>query len=239
MTLPPEYAWAPEEARATRTLTPSKASSAREQSPHRAHFQVSRPPRGAHLKDSERDASHAHEVIEHWRRRKRGVLHAATLAAVALTMAGCNPPERSSDPNARVGGSLTSMDYEPTDTFVRPVYVNGRGGDSAGTGGSTVLSAISLPQRWHPGLTVHVRWRRCARGTFYVPGVPQNEGCRWVEKDVPAHPYTYVGRTWLHIFADDEVLVIPSMKGPNHPDYPGAESPYKSFNKRRGIGRDE
>ena len=238
MTLPPEYAWAPEDARATRTLTPSKASPAREQAPHCAHFQVSRRPMSAHLKDSERDASHAHEVIKHWRRRKRGVLHAATLAAVALTMAGCNPPERSSDPNARVGGSLTSMDYEPTDTYVDVVYVNGRGGDSAGTGGSTVLSAISLPQRWHPGLTVRVKWRRC-RAFYADRPETEEEACRWIEKDVPVHPYTYVGRTWLHIFADDEVLVIPSMKGPNHPDYPGAEFPYKNFYERRGIGRDE
>jgi len=166
-------------------------------------------------------------------------MHIAALAAVVLTLTSCKPPERSSDPNARVGGSLTSMDYEPTDTFVRPVYVDGRGGDSAGTGGSTVLGAISLPQRWHPGLTVNVRWRRCARGTFYIPGVPQDEGCRWVEKDVPVHPYTYVGITWLHIFADDQVLVIPAMLGPRHPDYPGARPPYKNFYERRGIGRDE
>jgi len=170
---------------------------------------------------------------------RRSAMHIAALAAVVLTLTSCKPAERSSDPNARVGGSLTSMDYESTDTFVRPVYVNGLGGDSAGTGGSTVLSAISLPQRWHPGLTVNVRWRRCARGTFYVPGVPQNEGCRWVEKNVPVHPYTYVGTTWLHIFADDQVLVIPAMLGPRHPDYPGAPPPYKNFYERRGIGRDE
>lgn len=160
------------------------------------------------------------------------------LAALACALAACKQPVDDVTDN-RVGGSLTSMDYEPTDTFVRPVYVNGRGGDSAGTGGSTVLSAISLPQRWHPGLTVHVKWRRCARGTYYIPGEPQDDGCRWVEKDVPVHPYTFVGRTWLHIFADDQVLVIPAMLAPGHPDYPGADSPYKSFNKERGIGRDE
>jgi len=165
-------------------------------------------------------------------------MHIAALAAVVLTLTSCKPPERSSDPNARVGGSLTSMDYEPTDTYVEFVYVNGRGGDIAGTGGSTVLGAISLPQRWHPGLTVHVKWRRC-RAFYADRPETEEEACRWIEKDVPVHPYTYVGRTWLHIFADDEVLVIPSMKGPNHPDYPGAESPYKSFNKRRGIGRDD
>jgi len=165
-------------------------------------------------------------------------MHIAALAAVVLTLTSCKPPERSSDPNARVGGSLTSMDYEPTDTFVRPVYVDGRGGDSAGTGGSTALGAISLPQRWHPGLTVRAKWRRC-RAFYADRPETEEEACRWVEKDVPVHPYTYVGRTWLHIFAVDEVLVIPSMKGPNHPDYPGAEFPYKNFNDRRGIGRDE
>ncbi len=196
-------------------------------------------PGSAHCMGTEPADASACTLMKSPSHLRRSAMHIAALAAVVLTLTSCKPPERSSDPNARVGGSLTSMDYEPTDTFVRPVYVNGMGGDSAGTGGSTVLSAISLPQRWHPGLTVNVKWRRCARGTFYVPGVPQNEGCRWVEKDVPVHPYTYVGTTWLHIFADDQVLVIPAMLGPGHPDYPGAESPYKSFNKRRGIGRDE
>jgi len=229
MTLPFEYRRAYADAPASRTFPPSDASADEERRQFCTHPQVSVRIEGAHLKGTERKATFAHAVIKHWRRRKRGVLHVATLAVVALTMAGCKPTERSSHPTARVGGSLTSMDYEPTDTFVRPVYVDGRGGDSAGTGGSTALGAISLPQRWHPGLTVNVRWRRCARGTFYIPGVPQNEGCRWVEKDVPVHPYTYVGITWLHIFADDQVLVIPAMLGPGHPDYPGAESPLQEL----------
>ena len=225
-----ETAWLPEEAKVT--VGVQRVSRALD-----AHCLTT--PGSTHCMRTGLADSNACALVKPRSHHRRGAMHIAALAAVVLTLTSCKPPERSSDPNARVGGSLTSMDYEPTDTFVRPVYVNGLGGDSAGTGGSTVLSAISLPQRWHPGLTVNVRWRRCARGTFYIPGVPQNEGCRWVEKDVPVHPYTYVGRTWLHIFADDEVLVIPSMKGPNHPDYPGAESPYKSFNKRRGIGRDD
>jgi len=138
----------------------------------------------------------------------------------------------------RFSTSLTSMDYEPTDTFVQPVYVDGGGGDSAGTGGSTVLSAFALPVRWHPGLTVRVKWRRC--NAFYADR-PQTEeqACRWVEKDVPVHPYTDVGSTIVHLFADDQVLVIPGMLGPRHEDYPGAPPPYKNFYKKRGIGHDE
>lgn len=138
----------------------------------------------------------------------------------------------------RFSTNLTSMDYEPTDTFVQPVYVDGGGGDSAGTGGSTVLSAFALPVRWHPGLTVRVKWRRC--NAFYADR-PQTEeqACRWVEKDVPVHPYTYVSSTNVHLFADDQVLVIPGMLGPRHADYPGAPPPYKNFYEERGIGHDD
>lgn len=138
----------------------------------------------------------------------------------------------------RFSTSLTSMDYEPTDTFVQPVYVDGGGGDSAGTGGSTVLSAFALPVRWHPGLTVRVKWRRC--NAFYADR-PQTEeqACRWVEKDVPVHPYTDVSSTNVHLFADDQVLVIPAIMSPRHEDYAGAPHPYKNFYKKRGIGHDE
>jgi len=233
-----EYSRAAENTTATRVHAPSEGSLDSEQAPVFAHFQVPMRPEKAHLKNIEREESCGHAVIEYWRRRKHDALHAAAFAVTALTMAGCTPTERSSDPNARIGGSLTSMDYEPTDTFVRPVYVNGLGGDSAGTGGSTALGAISLPQRWHPGLTVRVTWRRC-RAFYADRPETEEEACRWIEKDVPVHPYTYVGITWLHIFADDQVLVVPAMLGPRHPDYPGARPPYKNFYERRGIGRDE
>jgi len=138
-----------------------------------------------------------------------------------------------------IGSNLTSMDYEPTDTFVQPVYVNGQGGDSAGTGGSTMLGVLTLPARWHPGLTVRVKWRRCDRNLDYVPGEPKDKGCRWIEKDVAVQPYTYVAETWLHIFEDDEVLVIPGALYPGDPDYPGAGHPYKDFYERRGVGEHE
>ncbi|MGM3253345.1 DUF3304 domain-containing protein, partial [Escherichia coli] len=76
--------------------------------------------------------------------------------------------------------------------------------------------------RWYPGLTVRVKWRRCEAGTENVPDEPVDEGCRWVEKDVPVQPYTYVAETWLHILESDEVLVIPSALFPSDADYPGA-----------------
>ncbi len=161
------------------------------------------------------------------------------LLIVTVALCGCARAEKAYEPPKCIGSNLTSMDYEPSDTYVRPVYVNGKGGDSAGTGGSTMLGVLSLPTRWYPGLMARVKWRRCGRNLDYVPGEPKDKGCRWVEKDVPVQPYTYVAETWVHIFEDDEVLVIPSALFPSDPDYPGASFPYKNFNEKRGIGEHE
>ncbi len=163
----------------------------------------------------------------------------ALLLIVTVALCACARADKAYEPPKYIGSNLTSMDYEPTDTFVRPVYVNGKGGDSAGTGGSTMLGVLSLPTRWYPGLMARVKWRRCEAGTEYVPGEPEDEGCRWVEKVVPVQPYTYVAETWLHIFENDEVLVIPSALFPSDQDYPGASFPYKNFNEKRGIGENE
>ncbi|MDR2958100.1 MAG: DUF3304 domain-containing protein [Stenotrophomonas sp.] len=173
------------------------------------------------------------------RSQLRPVLIRAWLLVAAAALCACARADKAGEPPAYIGSNLTSMDYEPTDTFVRPVYVNGKGGGRASTGASTMLGVLSLPARWHPGLTVRVKWRRCERNLDYVPGEPKDKGCRWVEKDVPVQPYTYVAETWLHILESDEVLVIPSALFPSDADYPGARYPYKNFIKKRGIGEHE
>ncbi|HEX8588777.1 DUF3304 domain-containing protein [Pseudomonas sp.] len=120
------------------------------------------------------------------------------------------------------GSSVTPMDHDMSDTFVRPVYVDGHWVGAAGTGGSTVAGALSLPAPWHPGLTVRVKWRRCE---------PYGKNCRWNEKHVLVHPYDYTARTWLHILENDDVLIIPSGMWPRHDDYPGPKFPQKNFYK--------
>jgi hypothetical protein len=132
------------------------------------------------------------------------------------------------------GSSVTPMDHEPSDTFVRPVYVNGSWVGAAGTGGSTVAGALSLPAPWHPGLTVRVKWRRCFRFDKANP-VPDSEACKWSEKNVLVHPYDHTGSAHLHILENDDVLIIPSMMFPRHPDYPGPGLPTKNFHTKKGI----
>lgn len=134
------------------------------------------------------------------------------------------------DPDARFGTGVTPMDHDPSDTFVRNVFVDGVWVGDAGTGGSTVC-CLTLPVRWHEGLQAKVRWERCDRFDRNNP-VPDEKACKWHEKMVPIHPYDEVGMAWLHIVSDEEVLIIPSMLGPGHPDYPGPDLPEKDFFKR-------
>ncbi|SEQ24468.1 Protein of unknown function [Pseudomonas sp. NFACC02] len=137
------------------------------------------------------------------------------------------PPEPPPKPRY-FGTAVSPMDHERSDTFVRPVYVNGGWVSAAGPGGSTVTGALSLPMPWHPGLTVRVKWRRCQ---------PYGKNCRWIEKDVLVHPYDHSGGTNLHILENDDVLIIPTMLAPNNPDYPGPGYPEKNFYARKGISK--
>jgi hypothetical protein len=145
------------------------------------------------------------------------------------------PPEPPPKPRY-FGTAVTPMDYEKSDTYVQPVYVNGGGVGEAGTGGSTTYGALSLPAIWHPGLTVRVKWRRCE--AFYRDNPKsESEACHWTEKDVLVHPYDHSGGTNLHILENDDVLIIPTMLAPNHPDYPGPGYPEKNFDTRKGISK--
>jgi hypothetical protein len=149
-------------------------------------------------------------------------------AALLASLVACAPREPLHGPNDTFASSVTAMDHDPSDTFVPTVYVNGRWVGEASMGGGIVADGISLPYKWRPGLTAVVKWERCDRFDPKHP-VPDEQACRWTEKVVPIHQYDDVGGTWLHILSDDQVLIIPSMLGPGHPDYPGPNLPTKDF----------
>jgi len=152
----------------------------------------------------------------------------ALLAALSLSLAACRPVEPPIDPNGTFGSSVTAMDYDPSDTYVPNVFVNGTWVGDGGRGGGIVLGGITLPNRWRTGLTAVVRWQRCVRFDPKHP-LPEEQVCHWTEKVVPIHRYDEVGQTWLHLLPGDEALIIPSMLAPGHPDYPGPDFPTKDF----------
>lgn len=155
---------------------------------------------------------------------------------IALSRYEKSPPVEPVVKTRYFGTSVTPMDHEASDTFVRPVYVDGGWVGAAGRGGGTVAGALSLPVSWHPGLTVRVKWRRCDRFYRHNP-IPDSEACHWTEKRVLVHPYDESGGTNVHILENDDVLIIPSMLSPRHPDYPGPHYPKKNFRLRKGISK--
>ena len=152
----------------------------------------------------------------------------ALICIAVLTSATAACGSKQPDPNAMFGSSVTAMDHDPSDTFVRNVYVDGTWVGEASTGGGTVLGGISLPYRWRPGLTAVVKWERCDRFDPDHP-VPDEEACRWTEKVVPIQKYGSIWTTWLHLLPNDEVLLIPSDTGPGGANYPGPDFPEKDF----------
>ncbi|MDR0183171.1 DUF3304 domain-containing protein [Lysobacter arvi] len=149
----------------------------------------------------------------------------AFVLIASLLLAACLPKEPEPDPNGSFGSSVSAMDHDPSDTFVRNVYVNGKWVGEASGGGGIVAGGISLPNRWRPGLTAVVKWERCE---------PYGKNCRWTEKVVPIQKYDEVGHTDLHILEGGQVLIIPTMLDPQHPDYPGPGYPTKDFFRNTG-----
>lgn len=166
-----------------------------------------------------------------------GVFWGVTVVLIGVARWGFMTPSEPVSTTRYFGNGVTPMDHDMSDTFVRPVFVNGSGIGAAGRGGGTSLGALSLPAPWHPGLTVRVKWRRCDRFDRNNP-VPDSEACRWTEKDVLVHPYSSTAGAWLHILENDEVLIIPTMLGPRHQHYPGPNYPKKNFRKRKESPND-
>ena len=160
--------------------------------------------------------------------RERAVIAVLRAVPLALLLVACVPSQPQHGPKDTFGSSVTAMDHDPSDTFVPTVYVNGRWVGEAGMGGGIVADGISLPYKWRPGLTAVVKWERCDRFDPKHP-VPDEQACRWTEKVVPIHQYDEVGHTDVHLLQGDQVLIIPTMLDPMHPDYPGPGYPTKDF----------
>jgi hypothetical protein len=113
------------------------------------------------------------------------------------------------------GADLTGIDHLADHLSVSNFSVNGTGGFQAGKGGSNVCCAV-LPEKWHPGLTAHVKWDVSDW---------KHGGGRSYEADVPVDQYAKVGHLWVHFLANGSVRIVMSDIGPYAPDYPGPHDP--------------
>ncbi|WP_312433568.1 DUF3304 domain-containing protein [Achromobacter sp.] len=139
-----------------------------------------------------------------------------TLALLLLLLTGCDAGQARQD---TIPAPLTGIDHLADHLSVQDFWVNGTSGHQAGGGGSEVC-CVSLPRKWHPGLTVVVGW-----------GVINWRDCTWEshERRVPVERYEKVGAIHVHFLAEGNVRVISSDVGPGiyqpNEDYPGPHDP--------------
>jgi hypothetical protein len=98
-----------------------------------------------------------------------------------------------------------------TGNYIYSASVNGAGGGNMsawGAGGASICCA-SIPRVWYPGMKVRVRWNMPVRGNDVIK-----------EKVVEVEKYDEPGSIYLHFFPNDEVRVVVTSLGPNHPDHP-------------------
>lgn len=114
--------------------------------------------------------------------------------------------------NAAMGG----VDHLADNLSVTDFWVNGAAGFQASDGNAGAPSPV-LPEKWHPGLTVHVVWD--VRDWEHDKGTTH-------EADVPVDPYTEDGGDVLvHFLANGTVRVVVSDLGPRAANYPGPHDP--------------
>jgi Protein of unknown function (DUF3304) len=135
----------------------------------------------------------------------------AVLTAIFLTACQARDSEET------VAVSITGLDHLAEHLSVQDFWVDGHHAHQAGRGGRQVCCA-SLPRKWHPGLSVTVRW-----------GVTnwRDHVYSMQERSVAVPQYDKVGRLWVHFLKDGSVKVFSANVGPGfyepNVEYPGPQ----------------
>jgi len=162
-------------------------------------------------------------------RRRPALWAAAALACLALQACSQSLPDR-------LGAPIEG--YSHTSAAINYFMVNGNGGPNIGPygGGGSQNCCVSLPRKWHPGLTVVVEWEKDPNTgpTVNLPPIGTDEyraayklhAAQYTRHRavVEVAPYEQLGLVNVHFLPCDQVKVAasPSYHGrPNHPyNYP-------------------
>ena len=144
-----------------------------------------------------------------------------------LSLQGCTPPKP-----VRLGTPIEG--YSHTSAAIHRFSVNGAGGPNLapyGYGGGQ-MCCVSLPVKWHPGLTVVVEWVKDPDPYAYADWPPLGtDGYRAAYKlhaakytrhraVVPVAPYERLGAIDVHFLPCNQVAVSAVAMLPGQPGYP-------------------
>ncbi|RQS37401.1 DUF3304 domain-containing protein [Burkholderia sp. Bp8992] len=168
------------------------------------------------------------------------VVRLAVFLAVFVTGAGCSRatdhavPQAGTaasevagpgDDDAGLGLKLNALNY--TDVPIGTFYVDGTwGGNVAariGSAGGGITCCVSVPQKWHPGLTVKVEWRN---DEMY-----KRDPNAVASRIVPIEQYGSFsdGYLWIVFFPGDRIKAYASPWLPGAPAFPeGLQAPNKA-----------
>ena len=132
------------------------------------------------------------------------------------------------DAAAKPEGTPVSISgYNYTNEGIQEFFVNAGWGGGLGIGeGGGMVCCIALPDKWTPGLTATVEWRRSDCGG----SGPGNERCpigkrpwappKTIKTTVPIEPYDRPNGAQVMFLPNDEVKIYVAPVYPEHPDHP-------------------
>ena len=147
------------------------------------------------------------------------------LIVASLAISACSRTNDSSETKAdddTMDLKLNALNY--TDIPIGVFYVNGTSGANVssriGSGGGTIICCVSLPKKWHPGLTVTVWWQ----DDILYKKDPKAMASR--EVAVEHYEYFSDGFLWVLFFPDDKIRIYASPWMPGFPAFPeGLQAP--------------
>lgn len=149
---------------------------------------------------------------------ERAAVRILGLALIALCGSGAcaqvSPETEHRSPNETFTAGIGIVNH--TDRYIYATAVNGAFGGHGHklNAGIANFCCVTLPERWHPGLTVKVDW-----------DMPEGSKHIYKSKIVDVEKYDEPGELYLHFFPDDTVRVVVTMwvgASPNHPIAPPA-----------------
>ena len=129
--------------------------------------------------------------------------------SLAIVIAGCAVGETRAQSNAMAPAQVGIVNH--TGNFIYSASIDGAGGGGMDSWGaeSANMCCASIPDVWHPGMKVIVRW-----------DMPEGHKHIVKEKIVEVERYDQPGSIYLNFFPNDEVRVVVSRVGPRNPAYP-------------------
>ncbi|MEA9993721.1 DUF3304 domain-containing protein [Pseudomonas sp. 10B1] len=159
-------------------------------------------------------------------RRVPVFLGAAVLAGIALQACSKAPPDR-------LGAPIEG--YNHTSAAINHFDVNGNGGPNIGPfgGGGSQMCCVSMPRKWHPGLTVVVEWEKDPNvgASRYWPEPRYSDAWFRAGREhqskytrhravVEVAPYEELGVIDVHFLPCDQIAVAAVAELPGKPGYP-------------------